>query len=402
MFRRSARTARPAGLRSRRRVTRLGLLAAGALAISLAPGATADEILPGISPSGLTSSNVEHLKFVPFEVGTATGARVVGHFLFVTSWKSFSIYDIKDPLNPELLSQTPIGFMFENEDVSTDGRILLFSESVPGDALHVWDLQSYSQPVEVATLQGAGNHTTSCLFHCQYGWGSSGTVTDLRRIDQPKIIGDWLKGLPGKSTHDVTEIVPGKVLTSSQPFMLLDTTKSVTKPTLLATGSNPDKRFIHSILWPRAGRDRFILAGGETNFTVRCGEYNGRFMVWDTTNWKKTKKFVMTDDLQYKNGIYLDGNPALNGMGCSSHWFQAQPQFKDGGVVAVASYEHGTKFMMVSRAGKLKEVGHFIPMPGSQSAAYWITNDIVYTIDYARGFDILRYKGPITPEQVAK
>jgi hypothetical protein len=30
-----------------------------------------------------------------------------------------------------------------------------------------------------------------------------------------------------------------------------------------------------------------------------------------------------------------------------------------------------------------------------ESAAYWITKDIVYTIDYTRGFDILKYHGPL-------
>lgn len=371
------------------RVTVLSVLAAVA---SVLPAAQA-----GPTAGGWTSDNVDHVKFVPFEVGTATGARVVGKYLFVTSWKNLSIYDIKDPLNPALLSTTPIGFMFENEDVavSPDARYMLFSESLPNDVLHVWDLQSKSQPVEIASLDGAGDHTTTCLFSCKYGWGSSGSVTDLRRKDAPKIIGKWNEGLPGKSHHDETEVRPGYVLTSSQPIMFLDATKSVTKPKLLATGANADKRFIHAVRWPRGGRDRFMLAGGETNFTARCGDNNGRFAVWDTKNFQKTKKFTMTDDYQYANGVYADGNPPLNGMGCSAHWFQEHPSFKDGGVVAVGSYEHGSQFMMVSPKGKLKVVGWYLPFGGATSAAYWINKELVYTIDYSRGIDILRYRGPL-------
>lgn len=388
--------------RARRSWTRLALGAASVLALAALPSARAQEVIPGVSTGGFTSAHVHHVKFIPFEVGTATGARVVGHYLFVTSWRSFSIYDIIDPLNPALISTTPIGFMFENEDVSTDGRILLFSESLPGNALHVWDLQSYAQPVEVATLQGAGDHTTSCLLSCQYGWGSSGTVTDLRRIDQPKIIGNWLKGLPGTSTHDVTEIQPGRVLTASQPFMYLDARKSVVHPKLLATGTSPDGRFIHSVLWPRVGKDRFLLIGGETNANPRCSSQSAHFMVWDSKGWKKTRKFHQTDQYTYTNGVYVDGKPPVNGLGCSSHWFQPHPSFHNGGLVAVASYEHGTRFLMVSRTGKLKEAGWFEPLPGSESAAYWITPKLVYTIDYARGFDILSYDGPLTPEQMPK
>jgi hypothetical protein len=35
-----------------------------------------------------------------------------------------------------------------------------------------------------------------------------------------------------------------------------------------------------------------------------------------------------------------------------------------------------------------------LPSAGSTSAAYWITRDIVYAVDYTRGIDILRYAGP--------
>lgn len=350
----------------------------------------------GAGTSGFSSDNVEQVKFVPFEVGTATGARVVGKYLFVTSWKNFSIYDIKDPLNPTLIKTQPIGFMFENEDVATNGKMLMFSESLPGNALHIWDLQDYNNPKEVGTLSGVGDHTTSCLLGCKYGWGSEGSATDLRRIDAPKKLGKWNTGQPGKSIHDVTEVAPGLVVTASQPIMFLDARKSITEPRLLATGSNSDKRFIHSIRWPRAGKDRFLLAGGETNATQRCSESSAKFMVWDTTNWRKKQTFTMSDQYKYTNGVWADGNPGVNGLGCSAHWFQEHPTFNNGGLVAVGSYEHGTKFLTVSKAGKLKEVGWFVPLPGgSQSAAYWITKDLVYTIDYSRGIDILRYKGPL-------
>jgi hypothetical protein len=371
---------------------RVSILSALAAVVAMIPVAHA-----GPSESGWSSDTVDHVKFVPFEVGSATGARVVGKYLFVTSWKNFSIYDIKDPMNPALLSTTPIGFMFENEDVSVspDTRYLLFSESLPGNALHVWDLQSKTSPREISTLQNAGDHTTSCLFSCQYSWGSNGTVSDLRRKDAPKIIGNWTSKLPGHSHHDETEVKPGYVLTSSQPIMFLDATKSVVKPALLAVGKNDDGRFIHSALWPNHGADKFMLAGGETNFTARCNGDNGRFSVWDTTGWQKSHKFRMTDDYQYVNGTYTDGSPPLNGMGCSSHWFQEHPTFHNGGLVAVGSYEHGTQFFIVTPQGKLNRSGWFVPFGGATSAAFWITKDLVYTVDYSRGIDILRYHGPL-------
>ena len=116
---------------------------------------------------GVTSDNVEHIAFVPFEVGTATGAKVVGKYLYVTSWKSFSIYDVSDPLDPEHLAQAPFGFKFENENVSTNGKIMLFAEQAPVDSLHVWDVEDKTNPTEIADLDGGGTHTATCILDCR-------------------------------------------------------------------------------------------------------------------------------------------------------------------------------------------------------------------------------------------
>ncbi len=376
---------------------RLALFATAAALIAGAVPGTLGSASAGPSSGGFTSSNVDYLKLVPFEVGTATGARQVGDLLFVTSWKNFSIYSLKDPLNPTLIGTPhPVGFKFENEDVSVDSKhkLLMFSESLPGDALHVYDLQDLANPVEIATVQGAGDHTSSCIFDCKYTWGSTGTVVDLRRPDQPKIIGKWNEGLPGKSGHDITEVSPGIILTSTTPTMLLDARQSVTRPKLLAVGDHSDY-FIHSVIWPRMGKDKFALVSGETNATQRCDADSAKWHVYDTTNYRKTKTLRETDSYTYKNGAYADGNPAVNGLGCSSHWFNEHPTFKDGGLVAVGSYEHGTRFLTVNGKGKIAEVGWFVPLGGSTSASYWITPKIVYNIDYTRGIDILQYNGPL-------
>jgi hypothetical protein len=47
----------------------------------------------------------------------------------------------------------------------------------------------------------------------------------------------------------------------------------------------------------------------------------------------------------------------------------------------------------VSDQGKVSEEGYFLPYRGDTSAAYWLTDEIVYAVDYERGIDILRYKG---------
>lgn len=369
----------------------LGLLA---LPVGLAAGlpATAGPV------EGFTSPNVEYVRHVPFEVGTATGAKVIGKYLYVTSWKNFSIYDLSDPLNPALVSTTPFGFKFENEDVATNGKILLFSEQLPQNILHVWDVEDKSNPVEIAALAGAGGHTADCILNCSYSYASGGAIADLRDPANPKIVGDWSldekgKNRPAASSHDVNEVAPGMVLTSSRPIMVLDARKNPAAPKLVAVADDESiTGGIHSNQWPNNGKDPIVMFSSETNARARCSETNGAFMTWSAKNWRKTKTLKLLDIYHLENGTYQDGNPAANGLGCSAHWFEEHETFKGGGLVAMGSYEHGTRFIEVAKNGKIEEVGYFVPNGGSTSAAYWLNEEIVYSVDYTRGIDILRFK----------
>ena len=118
-------------------------------------------------------------------------------------------------------------------------------------------------------------------------------------------------------------------------------------------------------------------------------------MTWDASKWKKTHTFSMIDEYRMVNGTYADGNPALNAVGCSSHWHENHPSFKNGGLVAAAFFEHGTRFIDISSKGKIKEVGYFMPHAGSTGAVYWRTPEILYAVDYTRGLDVLKYNGDV-------
>ncbi len=56
----------------------------------------------------------------------------------------------------------------------------------------------------------------------------------------------------------------------------------------------------------------------------------------------------------------------------------------------MAWYEHGTRLLEVDAAGGIEERGYFLPMDGSAWAAFWISDDVVYTVDYNRGIDVLK------------
>lgn len=379
---------------------RLALVTASlALVGGLIPGALSTASA-GPSAAGYSTDNVTFLKNIPFEVGTATGARTFkvkgNEYLMVTSWKSFSIYDLKDPLNPTLVgTPVPFGFKFENEDVSTNGRIMLFSEELPSNVLHVWDIQNLAAPREIAALAGSGGHTHSCILDCSYSLSSNGYLVDLRRPDQPKQIGKWTENVEVKGVHDVTEVSPGVVLTASRPARLLDFRKDVTKPKVLATYEGISTNVQHSVQWPNGGKDRFAFMSEESNFSGTCPQDGPKFIAVDTKGWQKSKKLKDAGTYSLKNGVYADGGPPTNGLGCSTHWFQAHPTFKNGGLVALGAYEHGTRFLITKPNGTLEEAGWFVPFGGSTSAAYWITPKIVYNVDYTRGIDVLEYSGPL-------
>lgn len=106
---------------------------------------------------------------------------------------------------------------------------------------------------------------------------------------------------------------------------------------------------------------------------------------------EKTRSFQLIDEFRIPAGTYTDGNPPASALGCSPGWFHPHPSFSDGGLVVSAFFDHGTRFLEVDRSGRISQVGHFTPIGGSTTAAYWATEDIVYAIDIGHGIDILRF-----------
>lgn len=238
----------------------------------------------------------------------------------------------------------------------------------------------------------------SCVAKCKYLYGSDGYIIDIRKPSKPKLLARrWGSDGGTSNGHDVIEVGPGRVLTSSDPIQLLDTRKPA-KPKIIAR-SQPMNEFVHSVQWPNKGKDDFILATGETWFPgadARCVDQTAGFSTWDATNYKKTRTFQMVDIFRPTAGTYTNGSPPINApFGCSTHWFQQHPTFDDGGLVAAVFYNHGTRFIDVSKKGKISEKGWFVPHAGGTSAAYWRNDRIVYAIDYQRGFDVLKYTGKL-------
>jgi hypothetical protein len=372
------------------------LLVVGALAV---PGS--GQALP---PPGFASDNIEWLGNVPLHADTA-GARIRDGYLYVTSSHELTIYDIADPVNPVPLSTLPIPQQpyFAEEDVDTNGKVLLIGTM---QALLVIDVRDKRLPKLTGVLQGGDSHTITCVLDCTWSYASYGQIVDLRDPANPKVAGDWLtarKGGPG-TQHDVTEVSPGIIVTSSKTMWVLDARTDPAHPNVLATGSTPDKRFIHANLWPRGGKDRLLLVGGETSEagtgTSCAAKDAGAFMTWDTQGWQTSGKLTLLDSYRPPTVTPTTGGALAYETYCS-HWFTPRPGWKDGGQVAVGWYEHGSRLLQVSKAGKIKEIGYFVPAATTASAAYWVTKDLLYVLDYQRGLDILRVHDGKAPAPIA-
>jgi hypothetical protein len=341
---------------------------------------------------GFTSSNVEYLSTVPFDAGMPTGGRLVGKYFYVAGTRALSIYDVSTPESPQLVSTTHLGFVFANEDVDTNGKILLMSGDTHPAALFVYDVTDKANPKEIGRIDGLKDHTFSCVLKCKWAYGAGGNIIDLRDPSDPKVVGNWNPGMPVRfDGFDVTEVAPGIVVTSSRTIRMLDARKNPAKPATIALGSAGDNRLIHTNHWPRKGKDRFLLVQGETPLTQRCNGNSGAFMTWDASRWRDTRTFGLIDEFRVGNGTHVDGNPPAGVWGCTNMWFQHHPSFKNGGLVASGFFEHGARFLNVDGKGKISELGYFTPVVGSTIATYWITDDIVYALDLYRGIDILRF-----------
>ena len=406
----------------------------------------------GSGPGYYASDNVTFHKNIR-EAADGVGGRIVGDKLYVTTTKDLQIYDISNPTNPVRQGLTTVDVEFENEQVPTDGKILGISgqtssvttQALPCTAdfeasrgcLLLFDVRDATAPKLVQSIKSAGDHTSTCVTvagqTCAWMYGSSGSVSDIRRALDPatppitESAKNWLTGLHPQlraqgwtgalptRTHHQTEVRPGVLLTASVPQMLITVNASEggspEAPKLLSYASHlaaPDNttRFVHSVEFPQAGAASVMLSGGETNAEPTCGPDNGAFSTFTVKAGKDTSPtFTYASTYKLREGSYADGNTPAGGykLGCSVHWFEQHPSFQDGGLVALSAYESGTKFLDVAKDGTITEKGFFLPVDSSASAPHWAPDGkTVYVIDYLRGIDVLTFDGAVAKGGPAK
>lgn len=158
--------------------------------------------------AGIASDNVEYITTIPIEVGTWTTARLYGDYLYVSGNKSFTIFDVSTPESPALVSHTPTGVQLLNEDIDTNGDILLLSDERGRGLLHIWDVSDKAAPKKLAELSGMIDHTFACVLDCTWAYGAGGDIIDLRDPAKPVLGGRWIEDQGPMWGFDTTEVSP--------------------------------------------------------------------------------------------------------------------------------------------------------------------------------------------------
>ena len=381
----------------------------------------------GPTPGGWVSGAVDHELTLPVEAGGAADAVLHDDLLYITSYDSFSILDVSDPLLPEPLATVPLGPSLWNERPQTNGEILLVSRDVQylppteqargGGVLEIWDVSDPRLPTPLATYESElvgdfdthRDHIWTCVLDCAYAYGAGGTILDLREPANPTKVADWRHVAPVEATHHVAEVDPGIVLTGSVPMHVLDATDPASPTRLVTTDPQvwalppiavgPRVRNTTALVaradWPDAVNGRLSVVTLETPFLGNCTADAGDVRTYVTTGWRGTGTFDLADTYQIVgNGTYRDGAPPANAFGCSAYGLDVHPNFgQAGGPAAVTFFEHGLRVLHVDATGHITEVGGFIPTAGNSSTPVWITDEILYVIDIHRGIDILSFDG---------
>jgi hypothetical protein len=396
---------------------------------------------PGVG--GFMSDNLTYVATLPTE-SPGVSARVVQvgtqRRLYVSSAKNLSVYNVTDPAVP-LLMGTLDTHNWENEDiaVSKDGTRVLMSDFEGVAYLIVISVTDLPGGLVAMTVDGVsapgGNHTIECVDDpCDYAYGSTGKIYDLTDPTKPTVLSrGWKTGLSGISGgHHVTRDAAGLVWTDTSPILALDVTFP-TDPRVVARSDRPEMTarktaYQHNNIRPfaelytprvtpedivdRTGGLRpgeLLLGEGETNGATqvpaktKCDTGSGPFTSYDLRNFDhpSAAPFRPIEVFRPINGSYDGtGDPAVNELGCSGHWFDVGPMSTPDQIVTTnAWYEHGTRlFTIDGHTGDIEQLGYFQPVVGSASAAYWVGSEYIYVADYERGIDILKFDaGAPTP-----
>jgi hypothetical protein len=302
------------------------------------------------------------------------------------------------------------------------------------NCLVIYDVSKAEAPKVVKVVPQAGDHTHSCIYDCQYFIGSSGTIVDARdpanasvvryTEDQPndpdgeRQKGDKIKwtdalGALDQGCHHQNEIRPGIVAAACQPMHVVSMNAedggSVTNPKVLAkyrhepgpkedppyyssgvvtdpreqtgassTASGGPTAVATSSRWPRRDElQRPLLGPGRRVHGLR----HHHALAAGLVHTRPTRSSLRTATTSTARAAARPRSGLLGAL------VRGAPDVKNGGIVALAEYEQGTRILQVTPEGRIRQLGFALPLAGSVSAPHWGPDGrTIYNIDYTRGW----------------
>jgi hypothetical protein len=255
----------------------------------------------------------------------------------------------------------------------------------------------------LASVIQAGTHTATCAdAACDYLYANYGWIYDISdRANPRRVTSSTFYGASHYLHRDEAGLI-------SDGSVLWDPRTDPENPTRINVGTGG----WHNSLRPNA--DQWVSrAAGDNDPTLRPGELHiggdetwlspgtcsatsAAVTTWSMVNWDKGVRAKKVSTIRPRSGNWDDGNPAVSGVGCSSHWFDYRE-----GMVAAGWYDHGVRFIEVDETtGVATEFGYFQPVDSMAWGAYWIDDEYVYSVDATRGIDILKVNrnAPAAPD----
>jgi hypothetical protein len=400
---------------------RRGLVASLALVLMSALAISPVRAVPPAAAGALASSNVDFVMNIP-DVAAIGGRILRGvdtpvlgprDLFYVTTSQGLRIYDVTLGL------PVPVGALelphFENEDVDTNGKILLIAADhflgFP-NVLYVINVENPHAPLLVGVLPFPSEaHTVTCINDCTYAWLAGGGglyVVDLRNPASPRQVGRVGQEYGG--THDVQVDDKGVAWVTGGGGLTAYATGDARTPAFYGTGTplapkvyargrGFNNNFIlHNSMRPNAAafnpallsnsvvdpgeavyvtEEDYITLNEDGSFQAGWLRIVGGELTVDFTNrWTFANDFAIGLDHKIAVGF------------SSSHYFD----YRDG-VMAVGWYEQGTRFFDVSNVSNIRPIGYFMPAAANETWSAVFNGQYVYIIDVGRGIDVLTFSG---------
>lgn len=320
--------------------------------------------------------------------GPISGAAVDGRFLYVATPYSLLVYDVEDPLDPELLAARASSRFIHGELISTGGDLLLLNGGVGAGGLDVWNVEDKSNPVLAGTVEGIRDEHFSCLLACTWAYGSAGSIVDLRVPQDPVVHpGNWKRtlGMYDRRVHRIDEYRPGFMAVAPRDGApaILDVRDPI-RPRVVARTQMPalDLNMFLYTTWPRGGDDRFLVASTEN---PHCSDgHMAALLTFDTKGWPQDRRFEIAGQFRYTT--------RTDDETCLAYYFSLHPDFDDGGLALLPNGIEGTRVIEVGPDGSMEEVGSFVLPTSDTWLAFWIDDEIFYSLNATGEVYVLRYE----------